>query len=76
MHARVCGPSFKQSVVDAMATEGVIGVEARAELEKLRTRLMLSEEDGKRLFNSAYSSKIVPMVASLVEEVERKQVSE
>ncbi len=71
MHVATFGPSYKKSVLEAMGITGVILPEYRQPLQKLRDRLGVGEEEAHKLFLSAISEKLVPMVQRIEYELER-----
>jgi len=75
-HFSVCGPAYKQSVLEAMGTTGVIPQNVREGLAKLRDRLRLNESDAARLYNSAVASKLAPMVTDLVTVLKESQMTQ
>lgn len=75
-HMEYFGNTYKKSVLEAMGSTGIISSDYRGPLEKVRSRLGLSEEDSKKVFLEAIKEKMVPMVEWIVSEFERTQLTQ
>lgn len=67
VHLELLGDKYVKAVTEAMTPTGVITEEYIDGLERLRTRLQLSEEDAKSLFGLASRNRIGPVVKDLCE---------
>eukprot|EP01083_Nonionella_stella_P214106 771683_1 len=74
-HLEVFGGTYKTSVLESMGSTGVITKEYREPLEKLRTRLGVSEEDSRGLYLEAMEERMVPMVEWIILELERTMLT-
>jgi hypothetical protein len=74
-HLDVFGNQYKQSVLEAMGSTGVITKEYREPLEGLRTRLGVSEEACRELYLDAMDERMKPMVEWIVLELERTMLT-
>jgi hypothetical protein len=61
------GDKYVKAVTEAMTPTGVIVDEYRPGLERLRSRLQLSESDGRTLLGVSARVRLVPLVRDLVE---------
>ncbi|GMH78611.1 hypothetical protein TrST_g14230 [Triparma strigata] len=67
LHTRLNGPAFKNSVEEAMGDSGIIPEDYRAMIDQLRSRLMIPEDSGSQIFNSAIAERLDPMCKSTVD---------
>jgi hypothetical protein len=70
-HMEYFGAVYKKAVLEAMGSTGVIEDEYRKSLDKLRSRLGVSEDACKQLFLDAVEEKMKPMVQWIASEMER-----
>ena len=74
-HYDIFGNQYKQSVLEAMGSTGVITKEYRAPLESLTTRLGVSKEASRELYLEAMGERMKPMVEWIVLELERTMLT-
>jgi len=75
-HLEVFGEVYKRSVLEAMGPTGVVRPEFRDPLKDLRSRLSVTEEAARDLFLDAVKERMIPMVESLVLELERTMLTQ
>jgi hypothetical protein len=75
-HMDYFGPVYKKAVLEAMGSTGVIEEEYRKSLDKLRSRLGVSEDACKQLFLEAVEEKMKPMVKWIASEMERTMLTQ
>jgi hypothetical protein len=72
-HKYCCGPVYEQSVSEAMGATGIMLDEYRAGLEKLRARLVLSEEDASAAFHRVVKRRMRMYVDRAMVQLEKRQ---
>ena len=73
LHAKVNGPAYKSSVLEAMGDSGVIMDSYQEPLDQLRQRLLIDEKRGKSIYMATVAEKMDPICKSLVSALEEIQ---
>ena len=68
--AKVNGPAYKSSVLEAMGESGVIMDSYQEPLDQLRQRLLLDEQRGRSIYMATVAEKMDPMCKGLVTALE------
>lgn len=74
-HLEVFGNAYKTSVLESMGSTGVITAEYREPLDKLRSRLGVSEDDSRALYLEAMEGRMIPMIEWIILELERTMLT-
>uniref|UniRef100_A0A7S2SA32 Uncharacterized protein n=1 Tax=Rhizochromulina marina TaxID=1034831 RepID=A0A7S2SA32_9STRA len=75
IHWNQCASMYRNAVLEAMGSTGVITQEYLAGLDKLADRLMLEDEAKSKIFNEAMQSQMRPLLDRVTTELERSVLS-
>jgi hypothetical protein len=72
VHKKYCGPVYEQSVAEAMGATGIMLDEYRQGLERLRDRLVLSEDDANASFYRVVKRRMRLYVDRALQQLEKR----
>lgn len=76
LHKKTFGPVYKQCVLEAMGSTGIIQPEIKEALANLRTRLGVTDKITKDLYLEAMADRFKSLVSWINSEVERKSLNQ